>query len=73
MDQGVLENLKYRCQKHLLRKLLLGNSEHDSFMQYSKNLTIKDVVYLNAKSWDEISTISLSHAREQARLWSGLW
>ena len=58
----MLENLKRRYKEHRLRKLLLENSEHDSFVQYSKSLTIKDVVYLGAKSWVEISNISLSYA-----------
>ena len=62
MDQGVIENIKRRYKKHLLRKLLLGSSEHDSFIEFAKSLTVKDAVFLSAKSWDEVSSLSLSRA-----------
>ena len=47
MDQGVIENIKRRYKKHLLRKLLLGSSEHDSFIEFAKSLTVKDAVFLS--------------------------
>ena len=62
MDQDVIENIKGRYKKHLLRKLLLGSTEHDSFLEFPKSLPIKDVVFLSAKSWDKVSSLSLSHA-----------
>ena len=48
--------------RHLLRKLLLGSSEHDSFLVFTKSLTIKDAVYISAQSWNEISSIPLRRA-----------
>ena len=45
-----------------MRKLLLGSSEHDSFIEFAKSLTAKDAVFLSAKSWDEVSSLSLSRA-----------
>ena len=62
MDQGVIENIKHRYKKHLLRKFLLGFSEHDSFIEFAKSLTVKDAVFLSAKSWDEVSSLLLSRA-----------
>ena len=62
MDQGVLENIKRRYKRHLLRMLLLGSSEHDSFVAFTKSLTIKDAVYTSAQSWNEISSIPLRRA-----------
>ena len=40
----------------------MGSFEHNSFIEFSKSLTIKDAVYRSAKSSDEISTLSLSRA-----------
>ena len=62
MDQGVIENIKHNYKKNLLKKLLLGSSEHDSFTEFAKSLTVKDAVFLSAKSWDEVSSLSLSRA-----------
>ncbi|XP_062499058.1 jerky protein homolog-like [Corticium candelabrum] len=63
MDQGVLENLKRRYKRELMRKLLLqSESSEDSFISFSKKLTIKDAVYLSAKSWNEIPEVSLCRA-----------
>jgi len=70
MDQGVLENLKRRYKKHLLRKLLLGSLEHQSFAKCTKSLTIKDAVYFGAMSWNEVSSISLSRASNKLGLGS---
>ena len=47
LDQGVLEKIKRRYKRHLLRKLLLGSSEHDSFVAFTKSITIKDAVYIS--------------------------
>ena len=63
VDQGVLENLKRRYKRELMRKLLLqSESSEDSFISLSKKLTIKDAVYPSAKSWNEIPEVSLCRA-----------
>ena len=62
MDQGILENLKRRYKRELLRKLLLHSEEDVSFMEFCKKLTIKSAVYLSAKFWEEISSTSLCRA-----------
>ena len=67
MDQGVLENLKRRYKRELLRKLLLDFEEDVSFMEFCKKLTIKSAVYLSAKCWEEISSTSL------CRTWNKLF
>ena len=45
-----------------MTKLLLGSSEHDSFLEFAKSLAVKNAVFLSAKSWDKVSLLSLSHA-----------
>ncbi len=62
MDQGVLENVKRRYKRQLLRKLLLGSAEHESFIEFAKSLTIKDAVYIAAQSWNEISYTPLQRS-----------
>ncbi len=44
MDQGVLENLKRRYKRELLRKLLLDSDENLSFLEFNKKLTTSDVL-----------------------------
>ena len=51
MDQSVLENLKRRYRKELLKKLLLadessGDSSEVSCFDFWKRLTIKDAMYM---------------------------
>jgi len=62
MDQGVLKNIKRRYKQDLLRLL-----DHDSLniMEFSKNLNIKDTVFMAANSWGEVeaSTISKSWSK----------
>ncbi|XP_067387794.1 jerky protein homolog-like [Emydura macquarii macquarii] len=67
MDQGVLENMKHRYKRNLLRRLLLGSMQFESCTDFCKQLTIKDAVYMCAKSWSEISSESLR------RSWNTLW
>ena len=62
MDQGVLENVKRRYKRELLRDLLLKSSEEMSFMDFAKKLTIRDAVYISAKAWNEVPSIALSRA-----------
>ena len=62
MDQGVLENLKRRYKRDLLRKLLLDAEEFGSYTAFAKSLTVKDAVYMCAKAWREIREESLARA-----------
>lgn len=62
MDQGVLENLKRRYKRDLLRRLLLGSEEFGSYAEYAKQLTVKDALYMSAKVWGEIKQESLERA-----------
>ena len=62
MDQGVPENVKRRYKQELLRDLLLKSSEETSFIDFTKNLTIKDAVYFSAKMWNEVPPLSFSRA-----------
>ena len=61
MDQGVLENLKRRCKRPLLQKLLLSLDDGRP-QQFVKGLNIKDCIYMCAKAWDDIREESLSRA-----------
>ena len=60
MDQGVLEALKRRYRKSLLRKLLLLDQEGDSMISFVKKINVKDVIYMTAKAWDDIPPLTLS-------------
>ena len=69
MDQGVLESMKRRYRKELLRKLLLADSaaspEDDpelTVVDFWKKLNIKDVMFMITKAWNDIpeSTIQAS-------------
>ena len=46
MDQGVLESLKRRYRKSLLRKLLLLDQEGESMITFIKKINMKDVIYM---------------------------
>ena len=54
MDQGVLEALKRRYRKSLLRDILLSDDEVD-IVQFLKAINMKHVIEKVAVSWDEIN------------------
>ena len=60
MDQGVLESLKRRYHKSLLRKLLLLDQEGDSMIAFIKKLNVKDAINMSAEAWEDISPLTLS-------------
>ena len=62
MDQGVLEALKRRYKKNILRRLLIEEENGESVVGFLKSLDMKVVADLIAESWDEIepSTIQKS-------------
>ena len=54
MDQGILEALKGRYKKNILRHLILENESSSlSVPEVVKKITIKDVVYWCAQAWEE--------------------
>ena len=59
MDQGVLEALKRRYRKALLQKLLLEDEEGRSIVEFVKQINMKDVVYMIAGAWEDISSSTL--------------
>ena len=63
MDQAVLDPLKRRYKKHLLRHIILENESSSlSITDILKNVTIKNAVYWAAQSWNETSNQSLRKA-----------
>ena len=59
MDQGVLENLKKRYKKSLLRKLIMADEEGLSMITFVKGINIKDVVYMIADAWNDVLSSTL--------------
>ena len=64
MDQSVLENLKWRYRKELLKKLLLadessGDSSEVSCFDFWKRLTIKDAMYMVSDAWNDITDANI--------------
>jgi len=55
MDQSVLETLKQRYHKSLLRDILLSDGE-DHIAEFLKSVNMKIVIEIVAISWDEVST-----------------
>lgn len=45
MDKGVLEAMKRRYKKSLLRKLLMADEEGQSMVQFVKTINIKEAIY----------------------------
>ncbi len=59
MDQGVLQAMKNRYMKSLLRKLLMADKEGQSMTTFVKSINIKDVVYMIGDAWDNIESSTL--------------
>ena len=60
MDQGILEALKRRYKKNILRHLILENESSSlSVPEVVKKITIKDAVYWCAQAWEEAGLDSL--------------
>lgn len=55
MDQCVLECLKRKIYRRLLLQSMFQTNEgEDTFKDFLKKVTIKDVIYWIAESWGEI-------------------
>ena len=61
LDQEILESLKKRYKKFLLRHLILeDNTSQCAVPEILSKLTIKDAVYWAARAWEEASIESLA-------------
>ena len=58
MDQGVLESLKRRYRKSLLRDILLSEEQPD-IVKFIKSVNMKVVVEKIALSWNEITPLTI--------------
>lgn len=54
MDQGVLEAMKKKYRRRLLQSLLQATEGEVTVSDFLKKITMKDVVYWIASSWDEV-------------------
>jgi hypothetical protein len=60
LDQGLLEAMKRRYKKSLLRHIIFHNSESSlPVPDIVKGLTIKDAVYWSAQAWEDISPMTI--------------
>ena len=59
MDQGVLQAVKRRYKKKLLRALIIGDDRGVSLIDFLKSVTMKTVVNLVAEAWKEIEPSTL--------------
>ena len=55
----MLEAMKRRYRKAILRKLLLEDKEGRSIIDFVKSINIKDVVYTIATAWDEVPAMTI--------------
>lgn len=54
MDQGILQSLKKKYRRILLQNLLLATEGEESVIGFLKTVTVKDVLYWIAESWNDI-------------------
>ena len=60
MDQGILETTKMLYKKHRLRHLILENEAcYSSVPDLLKGIIIKNGLYWNTQSWEELSSNTL--------------
>ena len=60
LDQGLLEAMKRRYKKYLLRHIILENSASSlTVPDIVKGLTTRDVVYWISQAWEEVSPITI--------------
>ena len=59
MDQGVLEAIKKRYKKKLLRRLIIEDDLGGSIISFIKSVNMKTVIDLAVESWGEITQSTL--------------
>lgn len=60
MDQGVLESVKRRYKKLLLRKIIEEDEHGTSMFAALKGINMKHVVYMSAEAWDDLPYTTLA-------------
>ena len=65
MDQGVLQAIKMRYRKKLLRNLIIGDDVGESIVDVIKSVTMKTVTEFVAEAWSEIQAITLRRSRQK--------
>ena len=58
MDQGVLESLKRRYRKSLLRDVILSD-EHSDLVKFIKSMSMKVAAEKVSLTWDEITPTTI--------------
>ena len=59
MDDGILNAIKIRYRKNLLRNILSIENDDATIVDLLKLLSLKDVVFMLAESWKEVNSESL--------------
>ncbi|KAK9685634.1 DDE superfamily endonuclease [Popillia japonica] len=67
MDRGVIEKLKKRFKKQVLRRLPLSENDCESVVAFAKRLHLKDSCHMLADAWDSLTVTNLQNA------WKKLW
>nr|CAD7398000.1 unnamed protein product [Timema poppensis] len=62
-----LEKTKRIYRKQMLRRLLLAERDEESVLQFVKNLSLKDAIYMVADAWGTLTDDNLKNA------WKKLW
>ena len=56
-----MEAIKRRYGKSLLQKLLFEDEEGRSIIEFVKSINMKDVVYMTAAAWEDISSLTVQN------------
>ena len=56
-----MEAIKRRYGKSLLQKLLFKDEEGRSIIEFVKSINMKDVVYMTAAEWEDISSLTVQN------------
>ncbi|XP_046663035.1 jerky protein homolog-like [Homalodisca vitripennis] len=69
MDQGVIECVKRKYRRKLLSEVLfkLENDEQTDLIQVLKTINVKDVIFMVAKAYDEVTALTITKS------WRKVW
>ena len=59
MDQGVIENVKRRYKKKLLRRVIIADDQGQSIIDFIKSVNMSKVIQYVSESWDEVNANTL--------------
>ena len=65
MDQGVMEKMKRRYRKEMLRKLLILDESEEGILSACKKFNTKDCCYMLRDAWKCLAQDNLSRAWEK--------